>query len=95
MAAYGTCRFVGVDLCLVRKQLFHLLNMIALPLCMVMQTVVLSRNSKHAWYHATFLQDMVRHVFSSPFSYLPVPFGMLKAWLPSRDNHKDSTWGKS
>ncbi|MBA2941181.1 DUF4173 domain-containing protein [Paenibacillus sp. CGMCC 1.16610] len=73
---------------------FHLLNMIALPLCIVMQTVVLSRNSKHAWYHATFLQDMVRHVISSPITYLPVPFGMLKAWLPGGGNRKDSTWGK-
>ncbi|MZQ86819.1 DUF4173 domain-containing protein [Paenibacillus sp. 5J-6] len=73
---------------------FHLLNIIALPLCIVMQTVVLSRNSKHAWYHATFLQDMVRHVLSSPITYLPVPFGMVKAWLPTRDNPKDSTWAK-
>ncbi|WP_171685050.1 DUF4153 domain-containing protein [Paenibacillus planticolens] len=76
------------------NSLFHTLNGLALPLCIVMQTIVLSRNSKHAWYHATFLQDMARHVISRPIAHLPVPFGMIKAWLPSRESGKESTWGR-
>jgi hypothetical protein len=76
------------------NSLFHNLNGIALLLCIVMQTIVLSRNSKHAWYHATFLQDMARHVFGRPIAHLLVPFGMIKAWLPSRENEKASTWGR-
>ncbi|SDN02237.1 protein of unknown function [Paenibacillus sp. yr247] len=73
---------------------FHILNVLVLPLCIVMQTIVLSRNSKHPWYHATFLQDMARHVFGRPIAYLPVPFGMIKAWLPRRVSEGDSAWGR-
>ncbi|MBP1960978.1 DUF4153 domain-containing protein [Paenibacillus aceris] len=76
------------------NNLFHMLNVLALPICIVMQTIVLSRNSKHAWYHATFLQDMARHVISRPIAHLPVPFGMIRAWLPSRESGKESTWGR-
>ncbi|MDR6884227.1 DUF4173 domain-containing protein [Bacillus sp. 3255] len=75
------------------NNLFSVLNAIALPLCIVMQTIVLSRNSKHAWFHATFLEDMVRHVIGRPIAHLPVPFGLIRTWLPSRDSGQSGTWG--
>lgn len=76
------------------NELFHSLNVIALPLCIAMQTIVLSRNSKHAWYHATFLQDLARHCLGRPIAYLSVPFGMIKSWLPNRESDEQSMWGR-
>lgn len=85
---------IAMTYSLFANNLFHTLNLFALPLCIAMQTIVLSRNSKHAWYHATFLQDLLRHCFGRPIAYLSVPFGMIKAWLPSRKTEMDSAWGK-
>ncbi|MCY9667790.1 DUF4173 domain-containing protein [Paenibacillus alginolyticus] len=85
---------IAMTYTLFANNLFHTLNMLALPICIAMQTIVLSRNSKHAWYHATFLHDLLRHCFGRPLAYLSVPFGMIKAWLPRRKTEKESAWGK-
>ena len=50
---------IALTYTLFANKLFHTLNLLALPICMAMQTIVLSRNSKHAWYHATFLAGSV------------------------------------
>ncbi|UKS29759.1 DUF4173 domain-containing protein [Paenibacillus sp. HWE-109] len=76
------------------NRLFHTLNGLALPLLIVMQTIVLSRNSKHAWYHASFLQDILRHVMGRPLAHISVPLGMIKSWLPAKENEREASRGK-
>ncbi|NQX71437.1 DUF4173 domain-containing protein [Paenibacillus alba] len=85
---------IALTYALFANSFFHALNVLALPILIVMQTIVLSRNSKHAWYHATFLQDMARHVFGRPFGYVSVPLEMIRAWLPARGSAENSHWGK-
>jgi hypothetical protein len=75
------------------NMMFRVLNSLALPLCLVMQTMVLSRSSKHPWYRAIFLQDVLHQFIVVPLRNVPVPFGMMKSLAPNMEK-PDSVWGK-
>ncbi|MFC5448455.1 DUF4153 domain-containing protein [Paenibacillus aestuarii] len=74
---------------------FYILNALALPLCILMQTIILSRNGKHPWYRATFLADLVQHSLIQPFAHLPAPFGIIRSWFPTIGNDSNPAWKKA
>lgn len=75
--------------------LYRVLNGLALPILVVAQTMLVTRNGSHAWYKIAFVQEMLVQSIFRPLSHIPVPFGMLRSLIPGTDSKgEDSGFGR-
>ncbi|UJF34047.1 DUF4153 domain-containing protein [Paenibacillus hexagrammi] len=79
------------------NRLFAFLNLFALLLLVLGQTVIMTRTSTNPWYRWPFLQELVSQSVAKPLRYLNVPFRMIKELFPSgngKHSERESNWGK-
>lgn len=68
------------------NQVFKVLNLMAIPILIVAQTVLLSRNNNFRWFSAKFIGDILFGLFIRPLMNLFTPFILLARIIKSKSN---------
>jgi hypothetical protein len=64
---------------------FNILNVLIIPLLVIVQTILLTKNNKHPWYKLSFLGETFNITMESVVNIL-VPFQMIREWIRSKSN---------
>lgn len=63
------------------NEMFRVLNIIALCILIVGQTMLLTRGGSEPWYRPRFLAEHLKQWFITPLTHLGVPLSMTASWL--------------
>ncbi len=63
---------------------FRILNLLAIPLLIVVQTVLITGNNTYSWHTLSFLVDIVYGFFYRVFAFIFKPVKVLASLLPSK-----------
>lgn len=63
------------------NEMFRVLNIIALCILIVGQTMLLTRGGSEPWYRPRFLAEHLKQWFITPLTHLGVPLSMTAGWL--------------
>ena len=75
--------------------IFMILNFIAVPVLIIIQTTLITGNNKYDWYSAKFIKDICKSTFIRPFSFILKPFEVLSDMISQNlKNRKISVAGK-
>ncbi|TGA99444.1 DUF4173 domain-containing protein [Sporolactobacillus shoreae] len=75
--------------------IFYALNFLAIPVLVVMQTTLITKRSKGAWYSVHFIGDILYGFFYRPFAFIALPFIVaVKAVRSKIGVKRDSTFLK-
>lgn len=68
------------------NQFLHALNFMAVPVLLMVQSLLITRNSKSKWYEAGIIADILRGFFIRTFGNMIKPFSLMKRLLNSKKN---------
>lgn len=63
---------------------FKMINFMAVPVLLIAQSILLTRNQLYAWYTPGFILDLLYGMFFRIFAYIFKPFKIVAARLPRR-----------
>lgn len=63
------------------NMIFYVLNFVAVPFLIVVQTLLVTDRAMERWHSASFLYDLIYSFFYRPFAYVMVPFVLLSRGL--------------
>jgi hypothetical protein len=74
---------------------FRVLNALALPLLVVVQTMWITRNKVHNWRGLHFFRTIFSQGVAQPLGNLNIPFSLIRSSMPSTPEEKSSsTWSR-
>ncbi|SEB40209.1 DUF4153 domain-containing protein [Paenibacillus sp. GP183] len=74
---------------------FRVLNALALPLLVVVQTMWITRNKVHNWRGLHFFRTILSQSAAQPLKNLNIPFSLIRSSMPSTPEEKSSsTWSR-
>ncbi|MBP3041423.1 DUF4173 domain-containing protein [Bacillaceae bacterium Marseille-Q3522] len=74
---------------------FYILNFLAIPVLVVMQTTLITGREKEKWYTVQFIFDILYGFFYRPFAFLAIPFKIIGLFIRKRTGlKKDSILSK-
>jgi hypothetical protein len=77
------------------NDLFRVLNGLALPFLIAVQTMLITGTKLNNWPGRGMVRDVFHQSVVQPLSHFPIPFGMIRSWVPDASNERtDSIWGR-
>jgi hypothetical protein len=77
------------------NEFFRVMNALALPLLVIVQTMWVTRNKVHNWRGLRFFRNILSQGMFQPLRYIPVPFSLIRGLLPrSSEGKSNSTWNQ-
>ena len=64
--------------------IFQALNFMGIPILIIAQTTLITKNNKHQWYAPKFVNDILYSMSVRTFEYISKPFILLARLLPSK-----------
>jgi hypothetical protein len=86
---------IAMTYTLYANDFFRVLNALALPLLVVVQTMWITRNKVHNWRGLHFFRTILSQSVAQPLGNLNIPFSLIRSWTPSSPEEKSSsTWSR-
>ncbi|MGE5474457.1 MAG: DUF4153 domain-containing protein [Ignavibacteriales bacterium] len=71
--------------------IFRILNFLAIPMLIFIQTTLIASKNKYQWHSIKFLEDLCISIFVRPFENIPKPFQMIEEIISNRIKNKKVT----
>lgn len=78
---FGPIAAIALSYALFANELFRVLNVLALTLLMIAQTMLLTRGGSQPWHRLAFYGDLLMQWLILPLTHLFVPFGIMAGWF--------------
>ncbi|MDQ6419705.1 DUF4173 domain-containing protein [Paenibacillus sp. LHD-117] len=91
---FGPIAAIALTYGLFANELFRVLNLGALMIMMVAQTMLLTRGGSQPWHRPGFLGELLAQWLITPLTHLTVPFGILAGWFGFEKGSFRSRGGK-
>lgn len=77
------------------NNIFRFFNFLAVPLLVIIQTIIVTKSNKYDWFKPGFILDILNRVFNYTLVNLPIPFSFVKNLIKSNtDENKYKVFKK-